>query len=43
MKIKRQKVQKNVLWKEKKLKFQDYRNCFKASQIINTGNYVEKN
>ena len=28
---------------KKKLKFEDYKNCLKASQIINTVNYLEKN
>ena len=26
----------------RKLKFQDYKNCLKASQVINTVNYLEK-
>ena len=26
----------------RKLKFQDYKNCVKASQVINTVNYLEK-
>ena len=27
---------------KRKLKFQDYKNCLKASPIINTVNYLEK-
>ena len=36
---KKQKVEKSVV---KKLEFQDYKKCLKASQIINTVNYLEK-
>ena len=28
---------------KRKLSFQDYKNCLKASQIINTVNYLKKN
>ena len=38
MKVKGQKVQKNVL---QKLKFQHYKSCLKASQVINAVNYLE--
>ena len=33
---------KKMRFLKKKNKFQDYKNCLKATQIINTGNYLEK-
>ena len=39
VKIKKQKPQKNVLWK---LKFKDYTNCLKINQIENKIKQIEK-
>ena len=40
MKEKKQKVQKIVV--KRKIKFENYKQCLKASQIINIVNYLEK-
>ena len=40
MKETKQKVQKIVV--KRKLKFENYKQCLKASQVINTVNYLEK-
>ena len=40
MKEKKQKVQKVVV--KRKIKFENYKQCLKASQIINIVNYLEK-
>ena len=40
MKETKQKVQKIVV--KRKLKFENYKQCLKASQVINIVNYLEK-
>ena len=40
VKIKKQKVQKSVL--KRKLKFENYKNCFKGTQPDNKINYLGK-
>ena len=40
MKETKQKVQKLVV--KRKLKFENYKQCLKASQVINIVNYLEK-
>ena len=42
MKTKKKKAHQKCMIK-RKLKFQDYKNCFEASQIENGINYLEKN
>ena len=42
MSIKNQKAQKKCVLKGK-LKFQCYKNCLKANEIVTTGKYFEKN
>ena len=42
VKIKKQKLQKSVSWKEI-LKFENYKNFLEATQLENNINYSEKN
>ena len=41
VKIRKQRAQKNV--SQKKLKFEDYKDCLQAAQLVNKTNHPEKN